>query len=739
MRPSDLFAMFSRSAVRSSRPPTFSSAMSRTSRASQKTCASGDSAKASRTWMTWAALGVAVVGTSACDGVSPIGPLNLTGAPTVSLDVSPRSGAAPLQTQLVATAEGSSALEVRFDFDGDGTFDTEFDSATTVDHTFVAEGVYSPVVEVRDASGATATASAVPPVNVQAPFADIDVDTNRDGVIDATDEEGEDIFTSARGAVVLSNVDDDDQDGERDILDDEVDGEADLLDMAQVRIGRSTALLASDTVMLRIEPPEARDRMRMHLQDDDGDFSVFFSPQGDAPEIDADALRGGDMILYVEVIGRGAVWDGTLDLTLEVERDGEILASDAVRIESAPVIFPDNTEIPQTLYVMEINDNRNAPNQPFFNRIEATLPDDVALFAIDEFDYYGDRWAQDNMQSGVQVIPTADGRREILNFLEAERYSGGYGLELLVPQGILGPDVGFSYPGGSPTSLNYGGNLEVTPPHSGPAGDFPLGRIVAGGGDGGTILGRTYADSMAADQMEWMNGQRLQGPVLEVSSEWLAVGHIDEYFLFVADTRSPADGGRADRPWRIVVASPDLAIAQLQEVADEGGLDTGIFVGRETETSVREILEDNDFLDYNDAVQARIDANMDVLADEMGLTEEDFIYVPVIYEAYVEQGYDFAVALNPGIQNLVPVASPDAPGVLYVPDPEGPRNAAGDDVWGQHTIDVLSPLGHQVELVDVFNSYHLLWGEAHCGTNVQRAPPPTQWWEFLDADNRGRQ
>lgn len=725
MRPSDLSATVLSSAVR---PSSASSLLG-----SQAPAAS------LKRWATLATLGVALATSSACDGVGPVGPINLTGAPSVSLDVTPRNGAAPLETELVATVNGNGELEVRFDFDGDGTFDTTFAAETTVEHTYVAEGVFTPVVEVRDSAGNTATASAIPPVNVQAPLADIDVDTNRDGVIDVTDEEGEDIFTSNRGAVVLSNVDDDDGDGERDILDDEVDTEADLLDMAQIRIGGSIALLSSDTVMLRIDPPEARDRMRIHLQDDDGDFSVFFAPQGEEPEIDVDALRAGDMTLYVEVIGRGAVWDGTLDLTLEVERDGDIVASDVVRIESAPVIFPDNTEVPQTLYVMEINDNRNAPNAPFFDRIVATLPDDVALFAINEYDYYGDRWAQDNMQSGVQVVPTADGRREVLNFLEAERYSGGYGLELLVPQGLLAPDVGFSYPGGSPTSLNYGGNLEVTPPHSGPAGDFPLGRIVAGGGDGGTILGRTYADSMAADQRAWMDGQRLQGPVLEVSSEWLAVGHIDEYFLFVADTRSPAEGGRADRPWRIVVASPDLAIAQLQDVADEGGLDTAIFLGRETETSVREILEDTDFLDYNDAVQARIDTNMDKLTEEMGLTEEDFIYVPVIYEAYVEQGYDFAVALNPGIQNLVPVASPDAPGVLYVPDPEGPRNAAGDDVWGQHTIDVLSPLGHQVELVDVFDSYHLLWGEAHCGTNVQRAPPPAQWWEFLDADNRGRQ
>ena len=94
---------------------------------------------------------------------------------------------------------------------------------------------------------------------------------------------------------------------------------------------------------------------------------------------------------------------------------------------------------------------------------------------------------------------------------------------------------------------------------------------------------------------------------------------------------------------------------------------------------------------------------------------------------------------SPRQTSRTPAAGADAPGVLGGPDPEGPREASGVDGWAQHTREVLEPFGHLVELVDVFESYHLLFGEAHCGTNVQRAPPAVRWWERPAVNNRGRE
>ena len=241
----------------------------------------------------------------------------LLGGPSVTLEAGPRSGPAPLAVTLTATVRGSAPLQVRFDFDGDGTFDTEYSDALELTQTYVTPGQFGTVVEVVDANGATATAAATPPISVLHPLADLDVDTNRDGIINDDDEKGEDTFTATAGAVVLSNVDDDDQDGQRDILNEEVDTDADLLDMAMVRIGGSSAIERNDVVTLRIEPPQARDRMRIFRKEGTS-YSVLFAPSDDEPTLATTDLIGSDMELYVEVIGRGANWDGTLHMTLDV-------------------------------------------------------------------------------------------------------------------------------------------------------------------------------------------------------------------------------------------------------------------------------------------------------------------------------------------------------------------------------------------------------------------------------------
>ena len=105
------------------------------------------------------------------------------------------------------------------------------------------------------------------------------------------------------------------------------------------------------------------------------------------------------------------------------------------------------------------------------------------------------------------------------------------------------------------------------------------------------------------------------------------------------------------------------------------------------------------------------------LKSEIGLTDVDFHEVPVLYSEWIH------VALNPGIQNLIVADT-----VLFAPDPEGP-DVDGVDVWRKATRDALDGLGLDIEFVDVFYSYHFLWGEAHCGTNVERAGvTETPWW-----------
>ncbi len=636
------------------------------------------------------------------------------GAPSAAITVSPLEGRAPLEIRLDASgsaAFASDGLRYRFDIDGDGSWDTE--PSADPEHSGVIEraGAFQPRVEVTTRDGRVGVAVSADTVRVTAAMADLDADASRDGLVDEDDKADEDVWTDARGGVFLSNWDDDDSDGSRDARDEWMNGSADQLDMAPLIARRSPDLPAGARVHLELSPAEAAARVRVFSARD-----LLIDLDEGRAELPVQALREGDVELFLEGVGgRSGLWDGRVRVTLTAQDGDDVLGSDSVELRAAPTIFPDNTQAAERLYVMRISSQELGENLPFYDALADGLPAEVPLYAVDQYDYYGDRWLQDNMQTGYQRVPAGDGVHMQLNYLETERMTG-YGLEQLIPSELLGGDFGFAYTGGAESSLNYGGNLEVAPPHEAGGERYRFGRVFVGGGDAGTILGAAHADHMNPDQLGYLDAQEVQGPVFELSSEWLAVGHIDEVLLFVPDLQ------RSERPWRVVIASPSLARRELLRVEGLGAGDAVIFAGRETETTVAGILSDEDLLAYNDAVQARIDSIRERLSDEMELSDADFIEVPVLFEPLYYGGQDFGIALSPGMQNLVVVDDQ-----LFIPDPEGP-DVIGKDAWQQAAVEGLAPTGVEVTFVDVFESYHLLMGEAHCGTNVQHAPYAEEWW-----------
>lgn len=150
--------------------------------------------------------------------------------------------------------------------------------------------------------------------------------------------------------------------------------------------------------------------------------------------------------------------------------------------------------------------------------------------------------------------------------------------------------------------------------------------------------------------------------------------------------------------------------------------DTEIFASRpQYRTTVDEMLADTELMAYNDAAQVRIDTVRLALQDAFSLTDDDFVEVPVLFE---DLSFGFAVALNPGVQNLI--TDDDA---LFLPDPEGPI-VAGVDQWRKQSIDAVErTLGLTAIFVDVFYSYHVQLGEAHCGSAMVREPFDDFWWQ----------
>lgn len=646
--------------------------------------------------------------------------ITMNQAPAPALTVTPSEGKAQLEVTADATMSADpdegDTLEARFDFDNDGAFETDWDASRTATHIYLQAGSYVVVVEVRDQRGAVASLSSKA-INVL-PSADIDVDANRDGIVDEADEEGEDAFTRERGAIMLSNFDDDDGDHRRDADEGVVSGTEDKLDLAPIVLRQYPSLGSDDTVEVSVDTAAAYS-VRVFLEDATGALNVLLAPGTGHAVIPPMELAGTDLRLFVEATkARSLEWDGVAAFTLKVSHADGSSEEDTAVLRVSPIIFPDNLQAGDTLYVMNITDVQLGENRAFHQSLVMHMPPEITIYDVDQYDYWADRWVQDNMQTGYQAMPIAGGVHYMKTYLETERQTGPEGLEYLLTKQLLAGDFGYAYPGGSETSLNYGGNLEVAPPVTAHGTEYSLGRLIVGGGNYGLLGGAPYEDHVTTAQRYFLDGQA-QGPVVEVSTEWLGVGHIDEILQFVPDP-----SGSGPHPFKVAIASPVQARRALEELSDAQLGSTVVFAGRRSQTTVDAILADDARMTFNDAAQARIDTVRAKLIEDLELTDADFIEVPVLYEPIdFGDGNEFAVAYNPGIQNLV-----TARNTLFVPDPEGP-DRDGADVWQTITRAGLEPLGLTLEFVDVFESYHEQLGEAHCGTEINHAPYEAAWWD----------
>ena len=646
--------------------------------------------------------------------------------PVAALVAAPLVGVVPLEVTLDASASSDDVtpsldLEFRFDLDGDGTWDTPWTSNPIYQTSYSEAGEFTAQVMVRDTDKLASTIALEEPVRALAvpERGELELvligDLNADGIVDEIDEAILAQPENNATAIFGPNLDDDDGDGRRDGIDEEVNGIEDVTDLAPLWVPAIRGFEPEEhRVVASIGPEAARDWIRL-FSNEDG-YPALNAVGDESFNIELD-FREDQQLLFEGIIGRFTGFDGNVLVTLELrDQADEVLSSATLSLEGAPVVFPPDTQDATAFFVVDLpsgpENNRN-----FMDSLEANMPEGISFNKLNGNSYGGDRWVQDSMQTAYYTIPGVDGPQHNLLHLQTNR---GSGLQLFLPNEWLASNRGYVAPRGTESSLNYGGNLEIVPPHTSAAGDFPMGRIVVGGGSGGTLEGVEHSDRMTGAQLDFMNAQAVQGPVIEVSSEWLAVGHIDEIFVFLP-RKVPVEG-RPD--FFAVLASPTLALLELQALMDRELGDLVVFEGRDAETTVAEILSDEAFLEYQVKAQSRIDSVRETLAAAVGLTDEDFVEVPVLYES-MWYGKDFAVAYNPGIQNLVAANQ-----VLFIPDPEGPIDPDdGRGVWRRVTRDALEATGHQVEFVDVFESYHELMGEAHCGTNFEREPFDSIWWE----------
>ncbi len=406
---------------------------------------------------------------------------------------------------------------------------------------------------------------ALRPLDPSAVRVDLDVDTDRDGLVDDDlDEPGEDAWTSERGAMFMVNLDNDDvsRDGRPDAIDFdvrgapvsesfEIDGPRDALDLTELVV-RIEGIEPGHVESAVLSVPSLDHVKGVHLFDaiEPGSKSFWGGPgeRSASADLKNHLAAGGQTTLgieglffrYTEPMAYGGTFEdgysGELELELTVTGVGGVpLGSDRVLLRVAPLVLLPNT---QEAVEMWGRDSSLADFRPF-------IQDTVALHS---YHTGGDQWTQDHVEIGFTHAPGRPRTHVVLRLPKARLTTGG--IEDDTPgwpkERLLAPDVGlfrfwnFHVDDGL-NAGDFGGNIEVVPPTAG----WPLGRILVG-------------DTISPRLLRFLDDQQVQSP-FQIEVDWLRVGHVDEALAIV-----PGEDG-----WTLVVADPAQARSLLDPLAPD--------------------------------------------------------------------------------------------------------------------------------------------------------------------------
>ncbi|XP_021118568.1 protein-arginine deiminase type-4 isoform X2 [Heterocephalus glaber] len=283
---------------------------------------------------------------------------------------------------------------------------------------------------------------------------------------------------------------------------------------------------------------------------------------------------------------------------------------------------------------------------------------------------------------------------------------------------VLGPNFGYMTRGpltGEVTGLDAFGNLEVSPPVTVGEKEYPLGRILIGSScypsKGSREMHRALWDFLAA--------QGVQAPV-QLYSDWLFVGHVDEFLSFV-----PAPNRKG---FRLLLASPRACYHLLEEQQRQGHGEVLLLEGvkKQKQQRIKDILSNKKLREQNSYAESCIDWNREVLKRELGLAEGDIIDIPQLFKLIGNsRGALKAEAFFPNMVNMLVLGKH-----VGIPKPFGPI-ISGRCCLEEKVRSLLQPLGLHCTFIDDYYSYHMRHGEVHCGTNVRRKPFTFKWWHMV--------
>jgi hypothetical protein len=414
------------------------------------------------------------------------------------------------------------------------------------------------------------------------------VDTNRDGVVNESDDEaGKDAYTKMRGALFIPNYDrdrgnvhaaaagtDDVPAGENapDALDFGPDGKpypasetktiknaSDAADIAPLVIrplegplptGAKVFLTLADAdeakaihVYKKIAPGETAFWGGLAETETEKDITAMVS-------LTADTTFGVEG-LYFRNTGDVNKFKGEVNFTLELrvpDKGGTLIttSSDKVKLTVSPYMLLPNTLDASKVW-MTTDPRANDIAAAFGGLSQRRVPNT------------GSQWFQDHVQIGYTSFPNPANKQMRLT------------LQMPYPPQDLWPRRNLLEKGegfyrfrntasldrtGSGASGTFGGNLEVIPPTK----DWPLGRIIVGS----TMIRPNFSTTAPETKLyDFLTSQRVQKP-FSVNVHWLQVGHVDEVMNIVP-------GGGANG-FRIGRASPRYA----RELLEKGDAARGV-------------------------------------------------------------------------------------------------------------------------------------------------------------------
>ncbi|XP_054473119.1 protein-arginine deiminase type-2 [Anoplopoma fimbria] len=383
--------------------------------------------------------------------------------------------------------------------------------------------------------------------------------------------------------------------------------------------------------------------------------------------------------------------------------------TDTIVFKVAPWIMTPNTLQPVEVFVCSTSDNKK-----FLKSLRNLVAKcGYKLKVCYEDVNRGDRWMQDELEFGY--IDSPHHRFPVV--LDSPRDRG---LMEFPYNELLGSDFGYVTRWAERedvSSLDSFGNLEVSPPVTVNGKHYPLGRIIIGVAFPTATKGR----NMTKVVQDFLWAQKVQEPIA-LFSDWLFVGHVDEFMTFV-----PAPDRKG---FRLLLASPDAGYKLFRELHKDGHGQAKLFEGlsAEEQITVDEILNDEGLQKENNYVQSCIDWNRDVLKRELGLDDEDIIDLPILFKLVNEDEEETttyrALAYYPDMVNMIVLGKN-----LGIPKPFGPK-VNGRCALEAEMCSLLEGLGLSCTFIDDFASYHKQLGEVHCGSNVRREAFDFKWWNL---------